>query len=370
MVLFNNQSLGCKMKKRNDVILIANWRAGFSIEKWSSVVKWALRVGLNSKYILSDVRELSLGRTELDPAARLILIYGGDGTLFYILNFLARSGRLEAAADPEESLLLVPIGGGTMKRLSRYTRWIDEPVENAKKALKFYDRLYCPPLPLRLLSIKWGEENYVGCTCLTGPIVKLMKEYSRFKTTPVLAALFSAAALGAGLADWPPFLTRLYDQFEGRITVDGQELADRSFLGTLADTMDTAIFGMAPYRGKRGRREFHCLAYAINYKELVHNFPRLAIGYPPSLPEYFNQPVKELTVEPSGQLDFTIDGEFFTLPAGTKMTIASGPRATILANPTPLIPLVSPLASRASSALEQVIELGGFFWPKKQPPAD
>lgn len=349
-------------RTREDVVLIANWRAGFSFEKWSAVVKWALRAGLNSKYILSDARELILGRTELDPAARLILIYGGDGTLFYVLNFLARSGRL-AAADSEEPLLLVPIGGGTMKRLSRYTHWIDEPVENAKQALKFYDRLYCPPLPLRLLSIKWGEECYVGCTCLTGPIVKLMKEYSRFKTTPVLAALFSAAALGAGLVDWPPILTRLYEQFEGRVKVDGQELADRRFLGTLADTMDTAIFGMAPYRGKRQRDEFHCLAYAIHYKELVHNFPRLAVGHPPSLPKYFNQPVKELTLEPTAPLDFTIDGEFFILPAGTRMTITAGPRAAILANPNPLIPLITPVANRVSSFLEEAMEWRSYFWP-------
>lgn len=351
------------MKIRNDVILIANWRAGFSFQKWSNVVKWALRAGLDSKYILSDVKELSSGRLELDPAARLILIYGGDGTLFYVLNFLERSSRLAAVVDPEKSLLLVPIGGGTMKRLSRYTRWIDEPVENAKKALKFYDRLYCPPLPLRLLSVKWGEESYVGCTCLTGPIVKLMKEYSRFKTTPVLAALFSAAALGAGLVDWPPFLTRLYEQFEGRVTVDGQELADRRFLGTLADTMDTAIFGMAPYRGKRQRDEFHCLAYAISYKELVHNFPRLAVGYPPNRPDYFNHPVKELTVESAEPLDFTIDGEFFVLPAGTKMTVTAGPRAAILSNPNPLIPLVTPVANRVSSFLEEVLEWRGYFWP-------
>lgn len=363
------------MKIKDEVVVVANREAGYSYDRWSRIDKWAWNKGIKLWTLGRRKEEVDFTEAEsiiakladsiiatLPREIRLIITYGGDGTNFYVLNALAKYGRLELVIN-------APIGGGTMRRLPRLARWVGEPVANAEKALHLYAQYHYswdwPPPSLPLLLVEWGKQSYVGFTCLTGAIVKLMQEYSRFQTTPVFAFLMSAAALGAGLAGWPSYFTRLYDQFEGVVTVGSRELAERQFIGTLADVMDTTIFHISPYRQKRGEGQFfHCLAYAIGYEELVRNFPRLAIGKPPQLPRYFNELVKKLIVESAKPLDFTIDGEFFLLPPNTKLTISLGPSVRVLVNPTLSIPLVSPLLSELNARMEALLGLRRFFLPK------
>lgn len=349
------------MKIRNDVVLLANRRAGYSFNQWSMVDRWAFKNGIK-EYVLTQIEELGPLIANLDPQVRLIMIYGGDGTIFHVLNFLVKNEKMMTAVDPDESSMIVPIGGGTMKRLPRYTYWTDEPVENARKALKFYDRHYRACLTVPLLKITWNNSSYVGFTSLAGALVRVMMEYSRFKTTPILAFGFSAAALGASFFGWPPYLTRLYDQFEAEITADSQKLPYQRFMVAMADTMDSSIFKIAPYQGKRGKNQFNCLAYMVDYKAIAYNFPKLALGRPPASDRYFNQPTRELTITATEMLPLTIDGEFFSVPPKTRISITLGQNIRVLVNPTLSIPLLSQIYTKMEAALD----FRKFLWPEKK----
>lgn len=347
------------MKKfRNDIILFGNRRAGASFANWSALDKWAFAHRI-PEVVLTDIERCGPMVDQLDSGLRAMLVYGGDGTIFRILNALHRSRKLD-------ELIIVPIGGGTMVRLPRFARWRETPVENAQKALTLYDRQYQACLHIPLLSVKWGGREYVAFTFLPGPTAQVMREYSRFKTTPLLAGIFTVINLAAALFNWPKSLVRLYEQFPAVVKINGQQLPRRHFFGVIADTMDTLIFGIAPYRMKRGLNQFNCLCYSADHHTIVRHFPQLVVGRPPRDNRFFNQPASELIIEASSDLFFTLDGEFFEAKKGDTIFVTLGPSVRVLVNPTMTLPRGVRFYSRLDALLTSLNKLTSYVLPDRK----
>lgn len=136
-------------EKKSHVVLYANRRAGWRHERWWALEKWALEENIKT-YALTEIEEIELIIEKFSEQIRLLLVYGGDGTLFHIINSLLKHRKFD------DLPMIVPVGGGTMNRLRRWSLWIGEPVCNAKIALELFESKRLPQLSLPLLEVRWG----------------------------------------------------------------------------------------------------------------------------------------------------------------------------------------------------------------------
>jgi diacylglycerol kinase family enzyme len=339
-------------RERSHVVLYANRRAGWRHEKWWMLDKWALGEDIKT-YALTDIEEIgSIIKSRLSEQIKLLLVYGGDGTLFWIINNLLsrNSGGLP---------IIVPVGGGTMNRLHKWTSWQDEPVQNAKTALELFENKRLPILPLRLLKVEWRDKCYHGITFIAGAPVKVLEKYSRFKTTPFIAALFCLSSVAAGLAGRPRFFTDLYGQVWAEVFADDQKLPYDRFIVIAKDVLKRLIFVIEPYRGVCLPEQSFSLAYAIDYRETAREIWRLIFGWFPKEKKYFNQPTVVLSLKPKEKIIFTIDGEFFEAEPGDEIKVSPGQVVPIATNP--LFKL--PFASQMEDQKDKIKEWWSYFFP-------
>ena len=318
--------------RRPHTVLCANRRAGWRFEQWSELDQWSLEAGIRT-YALSEIEELDPVIANFDDETLLLLIYGGDGTLLQILNSLLRRKRRKGKPKPKMPII-VPVGGGTMKRLPRWALWNGTPAENAMVALELFEGKRLPHLPLSLLKVEWGRQCYFAVTFMAGATVRIMQEYSRFRTTPAIAGLFSAGALAAAAFDRPKFFTRLYGQIRAKVTSDGEVLQGERFIVVIRDILEELIFSIRPYKGTCAPGQSFSLAYAIDYHEVARKFPWIVTGaVPDNDPRYFNRPASLTIIEPLEELPLTLDGEYFTAKPGETIRISQGPEVKVAVNP-------------------------------------
>ena len=339
--------------KLPNVVLYANRRAGWRHESWWALDKWALEKNI-STYTLTEIEEIeSIIKGKIDKLIRLLLVYGGDGTLFWVINNLLKY------RDQENIPTIVPVGGGTMKRLCKWTMWTGAPVQNAKTALRLFDSRRLPQMPMRLLSVQWQGQTFYGITFMAGAPIRILEKYSGFKTTPFIAASFCVASVAAGLLQWPSFFTSLYDQINAEVIVDGNKLAHGKYIAVAKDTLERAVFFIKPYRGKCLPDQNFTGAFAIDYRETAQRIIPIVFGWPQKSEKYFNQPTKELILRPKERILFTIDGEFFEAEAGSEIKVGPGKTVPVATNPLLEIPFIDKLEDRR----DKVKDIWSYFFP-------
>lgn len=346
---------------RPEVKLIVNRRAGWNRSEWHELDDWALEAGIRS-YALTVIEELDPVIANFSQKAlrkaMLFLIFGGDGTIFQVMNSWIRHHGAESMPA------IVTIGGGTMKRLPRWALWNGTPAENAMIALELFEGKRLPYLSLPLLKVEWGEECYYAVTFVAGAPVRIMQKYSRFKTTPVIAGLFSAGALAAALSGRPKFFIDLFGQINARVTSDGETLRGEQFIVVIRDALEELIFSIKPYKGICAPGQSFSLAYAIDYHEVARKFPWIVTGeVPDNDPRYFNRPASVTVIEPHEEIPFTLDGEYFTAKPGETIRVSQGPEVRIAVNPFVHLTLLKRLVNRGSSLKEVASYI--FPTPKK-----
>ncbi len=342
--------------KKPYVVLYANRRAGWRHERWWALDKWALEEGIKT-YALTEIEEIIPIIEKFSEQIRLLLVYGGDGTLFHITNSLLKQRNFKNLP------IIVPVGGGTMNRLRQWSLWIGEPIHNAKIALELFESKRLPQLPLPLLEVRWGENCYRAITFMAGVPVRVMHKYSNFKTTPFIAGLFVLGALASGILSWPKFFTGLYDQIDVEITVDGKKLPNNKYLVVIKDVLRQLIFFAEPYRGACSPVQSFSLAYAIDYKETAQKFLGIFFGRIPQNDErYFNQPSAEMKIMPREEIPFTLDGEYFSAKKDEIITISPGPIVPVAANPMVHLPFLKRLFDQK----DRFKELLSYVLPTKK----
>ncbi len=334
--------------KRPHIVLCANRRAGWRFEQWSALDQWSLKAGIRT-YALSEIEELDPVIARFDDETLLLLVYGGDGTLLQIINSLLRRKRRKDRPKPKMPII-VPIGGGTMKRLSLWTMWTDDPAHNAEVALKLFESQRLPRLPLTLQKVEWGRNCVYGVTFIGGVPARILGEYSKFKTTPFIAGGFVLGSVAAAWLGWPERVVRLFESTKAKVVVDGKELPYDEWLAVVRDGLKRLIFVMEPYRGEIDTRDTdkpcatsYTLAYAVNYREAARKFGGLCFGRVPPDERYFNQPTAKMSITSEEETIFSLDGELFTAKGGETISVSQGPVIQVAMNPTLQVPFLNRL---------------------------
>lgn len=343
-------------EKRSYAALYANRRAGWNPSEWHALDDWALKAGIKS-YILTDIEELDPVIRQFGEEVRLLFIFGGDGTLFRVMNSWLKHHGVEKMP------IIAPIGGGTMKRLPKTTLWNGTPVENAQVALELFEGKRLPHLRLPLLEVKWEKEHFFAVTFMAGAPVRVMRQYSRFKTTPILAGAFVLGSFTSARLGWPKFFTSLYDQVWAEVMVDGERLPHERFIVIIKDVLEKLIFFIEPYKGSCLPTQSFSLAYAVDYKEAARCIERLCIGRPPADARYFNRPTNTMQIKPRAEVPFTLDGEYFVAKKGEIITISQGPEVRVAVNPFVHLTMLKRLMVK----IERLRSVVNYVWPIPKP---
>jgi diacylglycerol kinase family enzyme len=317
-----------KLERPHEVALLCNPRAG---GRWrvladvldSDEAKGAHRIVTDD---IDDVREAIAG---LGQRVRLLCVYGGDGTIYRVINELLRA---PAATAPGLALL----GGGTMNVTAGWCGMRRAPGENFRQVMRAFraDRLLWREVPV--VAVTQKQHTRFGFTFGVGPLVRILERYeatgqkSRVKALEIGVKSVLGAVSGVP-REYQPVLREL----EAQLTVDAEKLPHERWAAVFANVTGAINPLIEPFVAERTRESFHFLGYAVSSREFAMMAPLLArallpidpksLLHPvsswrqallalvgkaglPTDPRYINRPARHLVVE-TGEPSYTIDGE-------------------------------------------------------------
>jgi diacylglycerol kinase family enzyme len=274
---------------------------------------------------LDDVREAIAGVAQ---RVRLLCIYGGDGTIYHVINELLRAPQAKVPR-------LAFIGGGTMNVTAAWCGLRRAPGENFRQVMRAYraDRLLWREVPM--VAVAQKDQTRYGFTFGIGPLVRILERFeSGRKSRGAAVALGLRLALSA-ISGLPRDLRPVLGELEAQLTVDGERLPHERWAAVFANVTGTINPFVEPFTGERTRETFHFLGYAVSSRELALAAPLLARGHIPvdprsflhevstwrrtllaivgkaalpTDPRYVNRPARQLVVE-TAEPHYTLDGE-------------------------------------------------------------
>jgi diacylglycerol kinase family enzyme len=318
-----------KIERAKDVALLCNPQAGGRWRVLADVLDSdeAMAAHRVVTDVIDDVREAIAG---LGQRVKLLCIYGGDGTIYRVINELLRHPKV---APPRLALL----GGGTMNVTSAWCGMRRAAGDNFRQVIRAYaaDQLLWREVPLVAVTQK-GQTQY-GFTFGMGPLIRVLARYEQGPKGRANAVLIGVKSAIGAVSRIPKDYQPTLREMEARITVDGKLLPYDRWAATFANVTGVINPFVAPFVAQRTRESFHFLAYAVSSREFAVMAPLLARGRLPidprtllhpistwrqallSLigrgnlstdPRYVNQPASELVIE-SDEPYYTIDGEVF-----------------------------------------------------------
>jgi diacylglycerol kinase family enzyme len=343
-----------------DVALLCNPQAG---GRWrvladvldSDEAKAAHRIVTDQ---IEDVREALAG---LGKRVKLLCIYGGDGTIYRVINELLRDPTI---TPPRLAFL----GGGTMNVTAAWCGMRRAAGENFRQVIRAFtaDRLLWREVPLVTVTQK-GQTHY-GFTFGLGPLVRVLERYESGHKSRAQAVAVGVKSALAAVSRIPRDYQPVLREMEAQLTVDGQRLPYERWAALFANVTGVINPFVEPFAAERTLDSFHFLAYAVSSREFAMMAPLLARGRlpidPRSLlhpistwrqallslvgrgglqtdPRYVNQPARHLVVE-TGETHYTIDGEVlpsiderFDVRLGPTLRVATFPaKRSLIALPT------------------------------------
>lgn len=290
---------------------------------------------------IGDVGEALAG---LGQRVKLLCVYGGDGTIYRVINELLRD---PAQAPPKIALL----GGGTMNVTSAWCGMRRSPGENFRQVMRDYlaDRLMWREVPL--LAVTHHGQTHYGFTFGLGPLVRILERFESGRKSRLGAVEIGVkSALGA-VAGMPRAYQPVLRELDARVTVDGERVPYDRWSAIFTNVTGVINPFVEPFVGERTRESFHFLAYAVSSREFAIMTPLLARarlpidprallhpvsawrqallslvgkGHLPPDPRYVNHPARQLEIETT-ESHYTIDGEVFPALDG-KFEVRLGPQ--------------------------------------------
>jgi diacylglycerol kinase family enzyme len=320
--------------------LICNPRAG---GKWTELARILdSEEGKQVRRIVTDsVDDIAPAIAGLGNEAKLLCIYGGDGTVQRILDHLSPTDH--------RAINLAFVGGGTMNVTSHWCGFRRSPSENFREVVRSYLGGRLLFREISLLEVAQADARYRGFTFGMGPIVRLLDDYERGRKGKLAALATAGRGIAAALTGFPTFHARLLERMQARITVDGKELGYQRFSALFANVTGQINPGVIPFVDRPTRDTFHYVAYAVSAREFTLSVPGLMRGWlpldPMSLvrpgrvlreladprpvkasvptdPRYVNANARHLEIVTDEPL-FTIDGEIMH-SAGPRISVSMG----------------------------------------------
>jgi len=331
----------------SEVVLLCNPRAGGRWKELATILD--SEEARHVRRIVTDsVEDVAPALEAIGREAKLLCIYGGDGTIQQILDRLPD--------DRGEELHLALIGGGTMNVTSRWCGFHDRPADHFRYVVNGYrtGNLLLREVPL--IAVRRGRHHRRGFTFGMGPMVRVLDAFERGnKSKRSAVGLGLRSAVGA----WMPMATgtrAMLEEMEASIEVDGERLPYDRFSALFANTTGQINPGIVPFVEQRTRDSFYLAAYAAPSREVALALPILARGLLPrdtgsllqrlspfdrnhqdrsplkSDPRYVNRTAGNLVIETDEAL-LTVDGELITSDA-PRIEVDLGLRLRLAVSPT------------------------------------
>jgi diacylglycerol kinase family enzyme len=316
------------------------------------------------RIVTDDIDNIRDALGALGQRVKLLCIYGGDGTIFRVINELLRRPD---AVPPRLALL----GGGTMNVTSSWCGMGSSAGENFRAVMRAFlaDELQWREVPL--VAVTNGGRTAYGFTFGLGPLVRIVQRFESNPKTRARALAVAAPALLSAITGVPRSWGPTVHEMEGQVVADGQRLPYNRYTAVFANVTGTINPGVKPFVGERTRDTFHFAAYAVSSREFAVMAPLLLRAQIPIDPRsllrpvplwrqallslagrgelpvderYVNHPARHVVVETPEEF-YTIDGE--VLPAeGSRFELSLGPPLQLATLPGPLLSRLLPSGAR------------------------
>lgn len=351
-----------RVKPEAQIVLLCNPRAGGRWRELAGILD-SEEAAQVRRIVTDSVDDVGAALSSLDQDAKLICVYGGDGTIQRVLDRLCK----EHSPDIQVAL----IGGGTMNVTSRWCGMSSSPAANFRYVVRgfFSGDLLHKEVPL--LEVSHGERLHYGFTFGMGPVVRLLDEYERGNKGKLGALSVAAQALSAIWTGRPAALRAHLSRQPARVSLDGAALTHSGYAAIFANVTGQINPGVEPFVGERARDAFFCAAYAVDAREFALVLPLILRGwlpidsssllrptgwiehalsayrerqpFPPD-PRYVNQRAREMIVETDERL-YTIDGEIFSA-SDAQFRVALGPALRLVVHPSTALKRPARLAAK------------------------
>lgn len=316
----------------HDVVLLCNPQAGGRWRALADVLDSDEAKGVR-RIVTDEIGDVAEALASVGRRARLLCIYGGDGTIYHVVNQLL--------SRPHESLpRLAFLGGGTMNVTGRLCGMTGSPGDNFRAVMRAYlmDKLLWRDLPV--VEVRYDGLRCYGYTFGMGALVRILDRYEHGRKGKLAALGIGAQAITSALSPLGLGMKDLMAQMSATVTVDGQTVPYDRFIAVFANTTGAINRMVEPFVHQRSRDHFNFLAYSVSAREFAFNVPNLAraqlpldhTSLPswllqprnllsllrgqrkdlPADPRYVNHPAQSLHIETSESV-FTLDGEVLTL---------------------------------------------------------
>lgn len=336
---------------RKDVVLLCNPRAGGRWRALAGVLDSPEAKGVR-RIVTDHIDDVGAALSAVGQRADLVCIYGGDGTIFHVINELLRL-PLHGASPPRLFLL----GGGTMNVTATKLGMSGTPSDNFRAVLSAYHAGTLRYREIPLLRVRTGATVLYGFTFGMGPLVRLLDRYERGGKGKLAAFGLGIQAIAAALSPVRTSFAPLLDEQQAVVFADGLPVSHSSFAAVFANTTGAVQRLVEPFPGELVGDNFHFLAYAVSSRELAAMVPLLMNGKVPldfgmlrtpfttmkalartltgraelpRDPRYTNHPARHLRIETHEPI-FTLDGE--VLPVEAPIEVDLGPTLQLALHP-------------------------------------
>ena len=331
--------------KPKDVVLLCNPQAGGRWRALADVLDSEEAKSVR-RIVTDEIADVRQALVNVGQRARLVCIYGGDGTIYHVINEMLRN---QAPGEPMPRLAL--LGGGTMNVTGRMCGMTASPGENFRAIMHAYltDQLLWREVPV--VEVRAGSQSSYGFTFGMGPLVRLLDRYENGTKGKLAALSLGVRAIAAAVSPIKTAMSGLFEDMHASVVADGSELPYHRFTAVFANTTGAINRSVEPFTDPRTRDTFHFLAYAVTSREFALLTPLLARGKLPfdrselanplaawrllstvasgkgplpRDPRYVNHPAQNLHIYAAAEPIYTIDGEVLHT-GGLPLQVKLGP---------------------------------------------
>jgi len=310
--------------------VIANPRAGkryIQLEDLHRLSKSRLFHDNTSFNITNNVDEVKPTLMKLinEYGVKIIFVYGGDGTAQKVVNILIYEfsrGRIKYIPK------IVLLGGGTQKAIFQWLGWTKEDPEEIFLRVVQTPIEQLPIRKLRPLQItftqasKQRQETHYGFIFIIGAVNRVINLYDSQGKSFLNGLKHVGLGLMAGLTKFPRSHAKLMHQFKAEVEANGQRVPQSMPLNAICSVTESLLFGIEPFAGKAETNQFYTACYAIPAWMISVMLPGIVRAhYVPPTDPFFNKPVTEFGITPESEKSFFLDGEFYHIEPGTKITV-------------------------------------------------
>jgi diacylglycerol kinase family enzyme len=288
-----------------EIVLLCNPRAGGRWKALADILD-SDEARIARRIVIDRVRDIAPALASMGERAKLVCIYGGDGTVQRVLDEMLRNGT-----NLQPNLAI--IGGGTMNVTSAWCGMSGSPIRNFRAIVDAYMKgaLHYKEVPL--LEVRQGNRVHWGFTFGLGPMVRILDAYERGRKGKAAALGVVAKAVSNIWTKWPSEYGKLLEDMQAEIRAGDSILPFSKYTAFFCNITGSLNPGVKPFSKPRTRDTFHYAAYAVNKREIAMLLPLLVRGWIPMDPKSLLRPAstwKQISMSWLGKGSLPLDPRY------------------------------------------------------------